>query len=105
MTAATDYRPTYAAEQLKAWLRRWDRWKSLCDELSSLKESQLGYEEALAAWRKGRVPSKNSKHHAYGYAYTLMEWLNRNGHSIERGHDVAYLRTVLAAAKSEGLVK
>lgn len=76
-----------AAADLKAliaWNKRADRWFGLCDELSAARVAHVASPTpataaweaaALAAWSKGRMPSKDSKYTAYGKARRLVDYL------------------------------
>lgn len=97
MTTDTTTRPAFnlayateswgAAADLKsltAWNKRADRWFGLCDELSAARVAHVASPTpataaweaaALAAWSKGRMPSKDSKYTAYGKARRLVDYL------------------------------
>ena len=71
-------------KSLTAWNKRADRWFALCDELSAARVAHVASPTpataaweaaALAAWSKGRMPSKNSKYTAYGHAHRLVNYL------------------------------
>ena len=76
-----------AAADLKAliaWNKRADRWFALCDALSAARVAHVASPtpataaweaDALAAWSKGRMPSKDSKYTAYGKARRLVDYL------------------------------
>lgn len=100
------------AKHLARWIKRHDKWMSLCDDLSDARET---YGEnspevatAYAAWQKGlkRRPSKDSKHDAYSAARRVARWINANGfHTIEFHTSVDDLRDTLAAARHAGLME
>jgi hypothetical protein len=64
-----------AEKRLRSWVRRANKWHGLCDALTRASVENGAtpeqYEAALAAWRKGRQPSKASKYQAYSDARTI----------------------------------
>jgi hypothetical protein len=92
-----------SAKRLNRWIKRFDKWMGLCDNLSDAREkygeNSLQTTTAFAAWEKGlkSMPSKNSKHTAYADGRTLARHLIENGFEApEFLTSVVDLRTVLA---------
>ena len=80
------------AKILDRWIKRFDKWMTLCDNLSDARETHgknsPQFATAFAAWEKGlkRMPSKNSKYAAYAAGRSLAQFLNKQGHDIRESH-------------------
>lgn len=79
------------AKILARWIKRFDKWMSLCADLSDARETHgknsPQYAAALAAWEKGSMPSEKSKFDAYAAARSLARFLNKRGHDIRESHN------------------
>ena len=76
-TTHTTYTAT-ATKNLASWIRKVDRWHAKCARLSAARSDvdSVEYDAALAAWRKGGMPSKVSKYRAYDLGAMLVRELN-----------------------------
>jgi len=91
------------AKILDRWIKRFDKWMTLCENLSDARETHGKNSPqcatAFAAWEKGlkRMPSKNSKYNAYAAARSIAQFLNKQGHDICESHSsVDDMRVTLA---------
>ena len=105
-TSTESFKKANAAENAKIlarWIKRFDKWMGLCDNLSDARENHgensPQFATAFAAWEKGlkRMPSKNSKYNAYAAARSIAQFLNKQGHDICESHSsVDDMRVTLA---------
>lgn len=95
-TSTESFKKANAAENAKIlarWIKRFDKWMGLCDNLSDARETHgensPQFATAFAAWEKGlkRMPSKNSKYAAYSAGRSLARFLNEQGYDIREYHN------------------
>jgi len=79
-----------SAKRLARWIKRFDKWMTLCEDLSDARQNygtnSPQYAAALAAWEKGSMPSEKSKWTAYEDGRSIVRFLNATGHDIREYH-------------------
>ena len=95
-TSTESFQKANAAENAKIldrWIKRFDKWMTLCDNLADARETygqnSPEFATAFAAWEKGlnRMPSKKSKYAAYSAGRSLARFLNEQGYDIRESHN------------------
>lgn len=94
-TSTESFQKANAAENAKIldrWIKRFDKWMALCDNLADARENygqnSPEFATAFAAWEKGlnRMPTKKSKYAAYAAGRSLCQFLNAQGYDIRESH-------------------
>ena len=96
----TTYVPTERAKTLRRFINAHRLWHRKCDELRDAEKSgdPVRFSKALAAWEKGRIPSKRAKHHAYDDAAALARYIAaETGTTLDRANTVDDLAATLEA--------
>jgi len=95
-TSTESFQKANAAENAKIldqWIKRFDKWMTLCDNLADARETygqnSPEFATAFAAWEKGlnRMPTKKSKYAAYSAGRSLARFLNEQGYDIRESHN------------------
>lgn len=95
-TWQTPYVPHWQANKLERWIKATTKWFALCNALSAARGTDAE-PAALAAWQKGRMPSKSSKYQAYDNGRALERFLGLQ----TRANTVEELAEVLAAFRAQ----
>ena len=104
MTTAI-YLPTERAKTLNRFINAHRLWHRKCEDLSAAERLEgrggVRFLEALAAWEKGRMPSKRSKYHAYDDSRALARYIGEvTGVEPERASTVDEMAAILAEFKA-----
>jgi hypothetical protein len=90
MTATLSTEQSYSEKKLAAWIRKFDRWMKAVEDYQSGARTDLPIRT---------MPSKNSKHVAYGYGHQISRAYGLDIHPM----NVDDLRLIVAlAAKARG---